>query len=193
MPPPPTPVANVKACVTVETSDTATTPSTGVVQAPGEKLDNLAAPGEPMEGGEKKKKKKKKKNKKGNRAGKLHRAVLAGKVPPFWKTVPRSTGKGNMAGGSPVVAGPSGIKVGYPTAQGTPPGSKRKMEDRSPQPHISPNLKRKSEIGDSYKDRLIVTRVMISQKETPDVKLDNSHRELIMGELEGFGGGPNSG
>ncbi|CAL8111044.1 unnamed protein product [Orchesella dallaii] len=55
-----------------------------------------------------------------------------------------------------------GQRSGHPTAKGTPPGSKRKMEDgRSPQPHISHNLKGKGLARDYYTDRLIVTRVIL--------------------------------
>jgi len=129
------------------------------------------------QGGEGKKKKKKKNKGKGTPQWGMNREVRL--VPPGG--IPDNRAGTTGAGSSTSALG--GVSLGF----GTP---KRKMDDRSPQVDSLPaTRKARLETGpqpvDTYKERLIITRVMISHSTTSDGPLNRAHESDIVDAVEG--------
>ncbi|CAL8133967.1 unnamed protein product [Orchesella dallaii] len=128
--------------------------------------------------GEGKKKKKKKKKKKVGAWATYAAGRLGLQMVPCSTNSPTPAGEGVKAQATP---GSSGLSGGAPAAQGTPSGSKRKMEDRSPQANISPVNRKKSLLEETYANRVVavITKVMISHKDMTCGTLSESHRSEI--------------
>ncbi|CAL8145267.1 unnamed protein product [Orchesella dallaii] len=126
--------------------------------------------------GEGKKKKKKKKKKKVGAWATYAAGRLGLQMVPCSTNSPTPAGEGVKAQATP---GSSGVSGGAPAAQGTPSGSKRKMEDRSPQANISPVNRKKSLLEETYANRVVAVKVMISHKDMTCGTLSESHRSEI--------------
>ncbi|CAL8132133.1 unnamed protein product [Orchesella dallaii] len=173
MPPPPPLTVSENGSVTQKVSDTKVNDE-GEEEGEG-RVPGVASVASSSSGGSGEGKKKKKKKKKKNVGA--WATYAAGRM--GLQMVPRSTESPTPAGegvATQATPGSSGLGGGTPAAQGAPLGSKRKMDDRSPQEDISRKKSLREETYANKAAMVVITKVMISHKDMTCGTQQKSHR-----------------